>query len=354
MSKQELEKPPENKENLQRQSLEFERVNPTTPALLLGGQVFPREHLSEFGQEIYAKVGDYPWQPFISRDNNGEAVEAIIIGPQITGQELCGLFYAGAPSKRYGGSGSRPFDRNDTKTDWTELFDPDDWRQKNRLERHRNIPGWLSFENRRLDILPFIVEDHLHVPDDSSDEVKKLTPVIRIDLTIPDEPHWIFDDLTPDEIESLQPLVQDRQLEPTLLVPVLGPVLVGSYAPDITHAKDENIRWGTRSSIPRHTGTQDMGPTQFLPLALWKSQDLFESVLMKQLLQYIRTQEIRNFELPEFQDGVVKPKNDNSAQITKEFPSVPASVNDATFNNVLKGYQQLSQKLLDDQLKKKK
>lgn len=232
--------------------------------------------------QLYA--GDVPLQPgfwcrseqtyldIATRDMQTTVMDSgsiLVVGPPIKGMELQALLHFAAPSKMHG---AEELDYYDTQQDWKTLFNGS-IASGIRLKGHKRIPKWDLFENHKDSILEFIQKDHDSLSDHPADVIH---PVMHL---TPDG--WNLDTLDDATADALGK-------DPATLIPYLGPLFVAAYSPGVTGTWQKDLGYSMENV--RHSN--DMGPTQVLPVTIAFMNDLLVSPLLISTKEYASTGKI--------------------------------------------------------------
>lgn len=277
---------------------DFEVVGKTTVSELFGRKLAPRADFNlDFGDAImYTEISEKQMVVFKAVEN--DSITFYVCGPRIYGRDVNRLLHFAAPSKTFG------IDVMDTINDWTNLYTKPE--NAKRLEAHRRIPFWSRFEESRQIILDIIKAGQANYVDKKPQSPEDyLVPVIvlkfkdgRLELSL-DNP----------SDEAMESMATNGLYFPerSRMLVIIGALFLAAYSPDVT------TKWPKQRTYSGGPGitTQDMGPTQTLPLVLANRSDLNFGQFLKQLALYCSTGEIP----PELPDsffeigGLVKPKD---------------------------------------------
>ncbi len=233
------------------------------------GQIPERKYLPD-GLDIYRQLLDSNLQLYKSELSDGSQ-ELFVFGDPVAGEQLNGLLYFPAPSRRF------DFDTDDILKDWIDLYEkPENAR---RLAAHRTIPGWDVFETERLPIWESLFryahfqplyEEHFFIP------------VLAWKRLPNGSSDWVVD---ASELHSLSAV--KRQFEKTGKAKyfyhystLVGSLLAATFASDVTKAWPPRLNYQLKES---DMASQNMGATQSLPLVLAKSQELLRSRFVIQM-----------------------------------------------------------------------
>lgn len=248
-----------------RSQLEVARFLPAVSVAALYGRLPMQSEFRNNSEGLYREIAAREIRPTVMTDGS-----MVFVGPPIRGMELQALFHFAAPSKSYG---DFEFDYADTQQDWRSIYGPGE-SAKRRLAGHRRIPGWDIFEKHRERLLDFIREDHDKAPHQAIDHVRPVIHLTDNEFGLDD-----LDDATADMLG----------LNPGEGVPFLGPLLVAAYSPAITSTWPERLNYGLKSTGEK---TNNMGPTQVLPLTITWRSELMGSGLVGNMVDYCTTGEL--------------------------------------------------------------
>lgn len=210
----------------------------------------------------YRLSGESSLFPFKQGEGN-----YLVVGPAVNGYDLLAMMHHAAPSKYYG------IDFNDLK-DWEDLYTEDN---EKLLEAHRDhIPGWNEYENHRKNLLNHLRFDR---PDAKDSSVTHVRPVVHLERTLQGRLKWNIGDLEPEIEHTIRRTIPDETLETHKLHPLLGPLLIAAYSPEVTK------KWPHREQF-REGHSNDMGTTQAIPLTVMRGADLLQSRLVSAMVEH--------------------------------------------------------------------
>ncbi len=208
----------------------------------------------DFLEEYLNKVA-YVAAPQVNDDGT---IRFTIVAPPLLGHDISALLYAAAPSKVFG----TDFDYNDTISDWQALYEPGN---EKRLNAHRKIPGFDEFEASKDKILRCLL-------DRRNPNGTPLFPVVS--WRVNSDKSVVFD------AEYAARVIRDLELagiESDQFATTLGVLVTAAFSPEITS------RWPKKLGYGSEGGTQDMGPTQALPLVLAEQHALADSFFVSRM-----------------------------------------------------------------------
>lgn len=225
-------------------------VSRTATVLDLTGGVLPkRGSLSSMSKPSYADIAQRPVT--VISEPLGEVF--FVFAPPLTGLEAFHILNAAKPSNMFA------YDIGDLFSDWKNLFAS---HNKERLGRHREIPGWQVYENERELVYGTIKAS------DNGENSRKLIPVMSFKKTS-EGITWDYTSPPEDAIREYRKAAGLIE-EETALAMSLGPAFLAAYSPDVT------TKWPKEEKYPAHPAyrAQDMGSTQVLIQALWHADTL--------------------------------------------------------------------------------
>jgi len=199
------------------------------------------------------------------------SVEMYAFGEPLDGKQLNSLLYFPAPSRIFGDS---DFDIDDTLMDWMKLFDGSE-ESEALLKAHRHIPNWMVFETERIILLESLAAYRNPRPQPPG---QYFVPVMAWRAYPDGHFEWLVDVKKTQSFERVKASHLGKQVslpenKYSLLV---GSLLAASYSPEITTTWKDQLSYALKEQ-EKNEATQDMGPTQALPLVLGFSQQLLES-----------------------------------------------------------------------------
>ncbi len=226
--------------------------NPISLQALSDGKV-PFQWYGVRDLESYYRLAKFKFKPTFSPNKHGGEIQAI--GQALSIKDLIRLLHYAAPSKFFG------FDESDRINDGLKLYnDPDNARL---LRRHQKLPGWKDYELHHK----LLVELYTREYEGKGLTTDILVPVIRL-RDSGEGYRWVFD---PPEAKAVRNKVMYpntyKAIPQSSFLPILGPLLVAAYSPDVTK------EWGElRTFKGVANGTEashaDMGSSQLFPLAI--------------------------------------------------------------------------------------
>lgn len=239
----------------------------------------PEQRVGE-GEEMYGELARRPIE--LTRSGDGRRVYARF--PPLAGEEIAGLRHFAAPSKSF----YYQFDMRDTRGDWQALFEGWGRGVEERLEAHRRIPGWKTFEAHWQDLLRFMQEgmERYEVGKAPEEGAEVVVPVAGFERG---EERWKWMEMDRPEVQAEMRQILDEGSHPEWAW--LASLFVAGFSPEVTRT------WGPRrgyrggASQFADRGNQDMGPTQAIPLAEGLKGDLLERSNLCRALLKMATEE---------------------------------------------------------------
>ncbi|MBP7832632.1 MAG: hypothetical protein KA035_02575 [Candidatus Levybacteria bacterium] len=248
------------------------------------------------GSDIYTQLSEAPVTMFSATNPEGSQ-EFIMLGPNITAEQVNALMFFAAPYKGFG------FDTRDIINDWTDLYEKSVHAQ--RKAAHANMPGWSSYENSRERVLGILKRNFKERSFRDQDENDTITPVLRWTETPNGKTQIVLSPMDDELKEAIVKAAPDQIQNTDVLDSGMGIMFLSAYSPSQT-------KWKDHDGYTEKAGKkQPIGPTQVLAYAfrmlaeqqagrpIPSDQDIQESPFLKGFTQYIKTGEMPHIEVKE-------------------------------------------------------
>jgi len=262
---------------------------------LAGGKLIPRWLYQ--GSDTYTQLSETQVNVFSATNPEGDQ-EFILLGPNVTADQVNGLMFIAAPYKGYG------FDTRDIINDWTNLYEKPVHAQ--RKAAHAKMPGWSAYEESREGILGILKRNFKNESFRGQDESDTIAPVLRWVETPEGKTQIVLSPMDDELKKAIAKAAPDQVQNTDALNCGMGIMFLSAYSPGQTKWKERDGY--TQTSTTR---TQPIGSTQVLAYAfrmlaeqqagrpIPSDQDIQESPFLKGFTQYIKTGEMPHIEVKE-------------------------------------------------------